>query len=108
MQESDGQEESKRLLFCNDENGKPVALQQTLKKSKSSFDNDGYQRVKVVDLEGANDRTDSEEDDGDDDAEESDVLTDEKQQAMTNSSPKLNILEKLNHGHNNQTRKDNS
>ena len=87
MQESDGQEESKRLLFCNDENGKPVALQQTLKKSKSSFDNDGYQRVKVVDLEGANDRTDSEED-GDEDADESDVLTDEKQQAMTNSSPK--------------------
>lgn len=82
MQESDGQEESKRLLFCNDDNGKPVALQQTLKKSKSSFDNDGYQRVKVVDLEGekyVNDRTDSEaEDDGEEDAEESDILTDEK------------------------------
>jgi hypothetical protein len=60
-----------------------------LKKSKSSFDNDGYQRVKVVDLEGANDRTDSEaDDDGDEEAEESDILTDEKQLVMTNSSPK--------------------
>ena len=84
MKERDGRARSKRLLFGNDDNGKPVALQQTLKKSKSSFDNDGYHRVKVVDVEGenANDRTDSEADDDDDededeDGEESDILTDD-------------------------------
>lgn len=38
LQESDGQEENKRLLLGNDVNGKPIRLQPMLKKSKSSFD----------------------------------------------------------------------